>query len=145
MPPTTCRIEIQRPVEDVFTWLDDEQKATQWLSGLEQIIPITQGGNRVGAQAKHIYNENGRRFEMIEETLIYEPNRHVKIRAEGDMFTLTAEYTLTPTGSATRLDFASELRFKNGLMRLLTPLLMLGSQRRTMRELQKLKSLVEQS
>lgn len=36
---------------------------------------------------------------------------------------MTAEYILTPKGNATLLDLTSETRFKNGLMRLLAPLL----------------------
>ena len=143
MSHSTCQIEIQRPAEDVFSWLDDDEKALQWLDGLEEIVHLTEGGNRVGAQAKHIYTENGRRFEMVEETLVYEPNRHVKIRGESDAFTMTAEYTLTPKGNATLLDLTSEIQFKSGLMRLLMPLLAGVSKRRVMTDLQRLKSLVE--
>lgn len=136
-------VEIQRPVEEVFPWLDDSEKAIQWLGGLEEIQPITEGPNRVGAKAKHIYSENGRRFEMIEETLVYEPNRHVKLRGDSDAFTMTAEYTLTPHGESTVLELTSDAQFKRGLMRLLAPLFAGSSDRRVMKDLQRLKTLVE--
>ena len=139
----TSQIEIQRPAQDVFSWLDDSEKAIQWLSGLEEIVPITEGGNRVGAQAKHVYVENGRRIEMVEETLAYEPNRHVTLRGVSESFTMTAEYTLTPKGDATVLALTSETQFKSRPMRLLSPLLAGFSNRRIMKDLQKLKSLVE--
>ena len=149
MSGSTCQIEISRPVEEVFSWLDDDEKAVQWLGGLEEIVPITEGGNRVGAQAKHVYLENGRRIEMIEETLVYEPDRRVKIRGEADSFTMTAEYVLTPLvtplGDATLVELTSDARFKSGLMRVLSPLLAGFSNRRVMKDLRTLKSLVESS
>ena len=98
MSRPTYTIEIDRPVDEVFRYLDTSELAIKWLSGLTKITPITTGGNRVGAQAKHIYNENGREFEMLEETLIYEPNRCVKIKGITDMFEITAQYTLTGEG-----------------------------------------------
>lgn len=143
MSPTTGQIEIQRPAKEVFSWLDSSEKALLWVRGLEEIVPITKGPHGVGAKAKHIYSENGRRFEMIEEIVIYEPDRHVKIQGESDAFTMTAEYTLTPKGNATILELTSDARFTSRLMRLLAPLFALGSKRGLMRELEKLKGLVE--
>jgi len=136
-------ITINRPPQEVFAWLDDSDRAKQWISGLVEIQPITEGGNRVGAKARHTYNENGRTFDMEEETLIYEPNRHVKIGGKSDMFDMTAEYRLTPSGAGTLLQFESTFRFRNFILRLLSPLLMRGAQKRAEQELQRLKTLVE--
>ena len=144
MSRSTYTIEINRPVEEVFRYLDTSELAMQWLSGLTKITPITTGGNRVGAQAKHTYNENGREFEMLEETLIYEPNRRVKIKGITDMFELTAQYTLTPIGEkSTRLDFEETLAFKSFFMRLLAPLIALSSKNRLVETFARLKALVE--
>lgn len=143
MSRSTYTIEINRPVEEVFRYLDTSELAVQWLSGLKKITPITTGGNRVGAQAKHTYNENGREFEMLEETLIYEPNRCVKIKGITDMFEITAQYTLTPIGEHTRLDFESTLAFKNFFMRLLAPLINRSSKDRALADFKRLKALVE--
>jgi uncharacterized protein YndB with AHSA1/START domain len=143
MSRPTYTIEINRPVEEVFRYLDTSELAIQWLSGLKQITPITTGGNRVGAQARHLYNENGREFEMLEETLIYEPNRRVKIKGVTELFEITAQYTLTPIGERTRLDFEETLAFNNFFMRLLTPLITRSSKNRALQDFQRLKSLVE--
>jgi uncharacterized protein YndB with AHSA1/START domain len=143
MPRTTYSIEINRPVNDVFRYIDSAEHVTKWLSGLVKIIPITEGGNRVGARARHVYNENGRTFEMEEETLAYEPNHRVKIRAVGDAFELTAEYTLTAVGNRTRLDFETDLTFRNILLRLLGPLFGGSSKKRVEQDFQRLKALVE--
>ena len=143
MSRSTYTIEINRPVDEVFRYLDTSELAIQWLSGLTKITPITTGGNRVGAQARHTYSENGREFEMLEETLIYEPNRRVKIKGITDMFEMTAQYTLTPIGEHTRLDFEETLVFKNFFMRLLAPLINRLSKNRTVETFERLKSLVE--
>jgi carbon monoxide dehydrogenase subunit G len=138
-------IIINRPPAEVFAWLDDSDRAKQWLSGLVEIEPLTTGGNRVGARARHTYNENGRTITMEEETLIYEPDRRVKISGKTDMFDMTAEYRLTPAGSGTKLDFEETLRFRNIILRLLAPLLMRGAAKRLEQQLQRLKTLVENS
>ncbi|MBK8025330.1 MAG: SRPBCC family protein [Chloroflexi bacterium] len=136
-------IVIDRSPSEVFTWLDDPQKARQWVPGLVDIQPITPGGSRAGAKARHVYRENGRTFETEEEMLIYEPNRHIKIRGRAAGFEMTAEYQLSPTGAGTLLRFESTLRFNNPVMRLLTPLLTRGADQRTVQDLQRLKALVE--
>lgn len=143
MSRSTYTIEINRPVAEVFRYLNTSELTIKWLSGLTKITPITSGGNRVGAQAKHTYNENGREFEMLEETLIYEPNRRVKIKGITDMFEITAQYTLTPIGERARLDFESTLTFKNFFMRLLAPLINRSSKNRVVEDFKRLKSLVE--
>lgn len=140
---TTHEITINRPPEEVFAWLDDSERAQQWITGLVEIQPITEGGNRVGAKARHTYTENGRTFTMEEETLIYEPNKQFKIQGKTDVFDMTADYRLTPSGTGTLLQFEETLRFSNFIMRLLSPLMMRGANKRVDQELQRLKSLVE--
>lgn len=144
MTKTTYIIEIQRPAKEVFAYIDDSEQVTQWLSGVVKIEPLTNGGNRVGAKSRHTYNENGRTFEMVEETLVYEPNRRVKLKGVTDAFELTAEYTLTDLGGRTRIDFQSDITFKNVFFRLLSPFLLRDSQNRVASDFQQLKRLVEE-
>lgn len=108
MSKLTYTMTFNKPVDHVFSILDDEHYAVQWICGLQSVEAITEGGNRVGAKAKHIYEENGREIEMIEETLIYEPNQRVKIKGVSDGFELTAEYRLVQIADGTRIEYESE-------------------------------------
>jgi uncharacterized protein YndB with AHSA1/START domain len=136
-------IDFNQAPEKVFRYLDDEELVKQWLSGLVSIEAISEGGNRVGAKAKHIYHENGQNIEMLEEMLIYVPNQHVKIRGVTDGFEMTAEYRLEAIPQGTRLHFAESLTMHNWFMRLLSPIIQCSSQARLKANLEKLKALVE--
>lgn len=136
-------IRINRPPAVVFAWLDEPARVKQWLTTLVEMQPLTPGVNRVGAKARHIYNENGRRVEMEEETLIYEPGQHIKIRGTTKGFHMTAEYRLQPDGAGTLLTFESAMHFKSLFMRLLGPLLARAASQSAQKDLQRLKTLAE--
>jgi carbon monoxide dehydrogenase subunit G len=143
MSKVTYSIEVNKPVEHVFQFLDDSYYATQWISGLQSIEAITEGGNRVGARAKHIYVENGREIEMIEETLVYEPNKRVKFKGVTDGFELTVEYRLVPTAKGTRIEMIEEMHMTSLFMKIISPLIHLSAKRRLADDFARLKALVE--
>ena len=143
MAKYTAQIDIAQPVERVFAYLDDEKHATEWIGGLVSIEAITEGGNRVGAKAKHVYEENGRTIEMVEETLIYQPNKQVKIKGITDGFELTAQYTLEPIANGTRLHYESETTMHSLFMKLLSPIINASSKKRVETDLERLKRLLE--
>ena len=122
--------------------MDDIEQTKKWLGGLIEIEALTDGGNRVGAKTRHVYEENGRHIEMIEETLIYDPNRRMKIEGKNDQMYITAEYTLTPIGDKTRIDYSATMKLK-GWMRILTPLMMRISCKKGEEDFSRLKALVE--
>ena len=145
MGKTTYSMEFNQPVEHVFSVLNDADAAPQWISNLESIEALTGGGNRVGAKSRHIYNENGRTIEMIEETLVYEPNKRVKIYGKTDGFELTVDYTLHPSPNGTRIDYESETRMTSWFMKLLAPLINHSTKTRIEDDFSRLKNLVENS
>jgi len=136
-------IDIQQPVEKVFAVLDDAAQVTKWIGGLQSIEALTEGGNRVGAKAKHVYNENGRIIEMIEETLIYEPNKIVKIHGKTDGFELTAQYELEAIPGGTRLHYESETRMYGLFMRLMAFFINMSANNKVNEDLVRLKNLLE--
>lgn len=143
MATFTYEIEFEQSPQAVFRYLDDTTLATQWLSSLEEIIPLTEGGNRVGAKSKHIYSENGRRFEMLEETLIYEPNERVKIHAQNEDFELTAEYRLEAVSQGTRLHYQSDIKVHNMIMKLLSPFINMTAKKQLVADFERLRTLLQ--
>jgi carbon monoxide dehydrogenase subunit G len=143
MSKASYSIEVKKPVEDVFKFLDDSELAKQWIGGLESIEPLTTGGNRVGAKAKHIYVEDGRKIEMIEETLIYEPNKRVKIKGVTDGFELLVDYRLHATPNGTRIEQETEIHMKSLMMKILAPLINWSNRKRIAEDFARLKTLIE--
>lgn len=142
MASMTYSTEFEARPETVFNVMDDIEQAKNWLGSLIEIEALTDGGNRVGAKTRHVYEENGRHIEMIEETLIYDPNRRMKIEGKNDQMYITAEYTLTPIGDKTRIDYSVTMKLK-GWMRILTPIMMRISCKKVEEDFSRLKALVE--
>lgn len=144
MSKTDHSIEINRPVEQVFAYLDNPDNLKHWLSGLVEATPLTHDGPGVGAKMRQVFEEGGRRVEMVEETVVYEPNRRVKIQGTTGMFDMTADYTLHPVGTGrTRLDFAEEMRFKSLFLRLLAPLMASSARKKMVADFARLKANIE--
>ena len=142
MATMTYSTEFDAQPETVFQVMDDIEQAKKWLGGLIEIELLTDGGNRVGARTRHVYDENGRHIEMIEETLVYDPNRRIKIEGKNEMMYLTAEYTLIPVDNKTRVDYSSTMRLR-GWMRIFSPILMRMSCKKVEQDFERLKTLVE--
>lgn len=136
-------IDIEAPVEKVFAHLDDADFATKWIDGLESMEALTEGGNRVGAKTKHIYHEDGRVIEMMEETIIYEPGKKVKIHGKTDGFELTAQYELEAIATGTRLHYEAETQMTSLFMKLMSPIINYSSNNKTNEDLNRLKNLLE--
>jgi hypothetical protein len=116
-------IDFNQAPEKVFRYLSEPSLIKQWMPELVSIEALTEGGNRVGAKSKHVYNENGQTVEMIEEMLIYESNRHIKIRGVTKGFELTAEYRLEALPKGSRLHYHETMTMENWFMRLLSPII----------------------
>ena len=144
MTRMTYSIDINRPIDEVFTALTDEKHLKEWVDGLVSITHLTQGKHSVGAKSRHIYHENGREIEMLEEILIFEPNEHVKIKGETDMFDMTADYRLTAIPTGTRIDFESTIHFHNFFTRLLSSFIGRMMRNKTNNDMHRLKESIEQ-
>ena len=59
MASMTYSTEFDAQPETVFRVMDDIDQAKKWLGGLIEIEALTEGGNRVGAKTRHVYDENG--------------------------------------------------------------------------------------
>lgn len=134
---------IQAPTSEVFRYLDDPKLAMLWLESLVAIEPLTEGETHVGTKSRHTYRENGRDVMMIEEILVYEPGRRVKIHGDTEMFQLIADYTVTEENGGTRLNFYEEVKPKGLIMRLVLMFTRGMMTRQLIKGFDKLKSLVE--
>ena len=67
-------IVINRPVEEVYDFVTDVEKASQWRSGVVESKKISDEP-AVGATASEVMQFLGRRMETTYEITEYEPNR----------------------------------------------------------------------
>jgi carbon monoxide dehydrogenase subunit G len=76
-------IEIHRTARDVWPWLSEPEKMKQWMKGLLEVTPLSEGEPQVGFRAKLRIKEGGRISEYDEEIVELVPNRKVRSRITG--------------------------------------------------------------
>ena len=102
---TTISVDIQASPEQVFRWIDDPACSRQWILNLVEDEIIEETPSKVGSTWRQVYEENGRRMEMV----VYEPNKRLSCVIRGQMFDLDEDYQLQDFGGSTR----SIQNFKN--------------------------------
>lgn len=62
----TCEVTIERPRERVIELFDNPDNLSKWQSGLRSFEHVSGEPGQPGAMSKLVYDEGGRRMEMIE-------------------------------------------------------------------------------
>jgi carbon monoxide dehydrogenase subunit G len=107
-------IDIERPRQDVFEFLDDPDNLKLMVpnlidSGIIQEIP-----EKVGTTFWHLYEEHGRKMKMTGVVTEHQHPERMAVKLEGAFFRLSAAYRLAELGPhSTRLVQESEAVFKH--------------------------------
>jgi uncharacterized membrane protein len=68
-------IEIQRPVDHVFTFVTDMKNLPKWVPAMQEVEHTSPGQMGVGTTLKGIYNMMGLRMPWTSKVTEYEPNK----------------------------------------------------------------------
>jgi carbon monoxide dehydrogenase subunit G len=79
-------IVIERPIEEVFSYMQDIDREHEWQPNLREARQVPAGEPGVGTERRYVSEFMGRRFENVYINTVYEPNRRVAYRtaAESD-------------------------------------------------------------
>ena len=142
----TYSLEIDAAPEQVFLWLDDNERLLEWLPNIVENENLEVTDNKVGSTFRQVYVENGRRMEMHGKVTAHEPNRRIRCEITGDSFDLDVDYLLEDLGGRTRLTQYSEVHMK-GFFKivgfLMGPFMKKASSNQADGSFNKLKQLVE--
>jgi len=72
------RVEIARPVQDVFAFVADQTNAPQWQTDLHEVRRLTDGPIGVGSEHEVVRAFAGRRIASRNRFVAFEPGRYVK-------------------------------------------------------------------
>jgi uncharacterized membrane protein len=142
--PITGTIEIARPAQDVFDYVTDLKRQSEWQEAIVSIEVETDGPTRVGTQAVETRRVPGGTrtfpFEMTE----HDPPRRSSFQVTGGPVRPHGSITLTPleNGTRTQVDFRMEF-VGHGLGVLLIPLAQRDAQRQVPKDLDALKRRLE--
>ena len=123
----TTTTDINSPPATVWTYLDDSEKIKQWMKGVEEDVPTSEGPTGVGSTFRMRIREGRQLADYDGEILVYDVNRHMRVRLVGgcmkEPMKMTVDYVLTPIdGDGTRLDYACTGEV-GGVWRLLAPVM----------------------
>jgi len=135
-------IVIDKPVDQVWTFVHDPAKDPLWQTTLLESEQLTEGSIGVGTKVREVRNFLGRRVEMAWEITEYEPHRSSAIRAVSGPVPLSGGYALEPVDGGTKLTVVGELE-AHGLFRLAEPVFARITARELEANLGHLKDLLE--
>ena len=134
-------IHLNRPVEQVFSFLMDTGKLSTWQSNLIKMEQLTEGPLRAGSRFREVRRLGRRETEIQAEITAFEPNK----RFETKTLTkpqVTVSYSLEAEAGGTRLKHKFVM-LTGGLMRIMEPLIASSIKKDTETDFETLKHILE--
>jgi uncharacterized protein YndB with AHSA1/START domain len=104
MPSAERTITINRPVDEVFTFVADGRNAKLWRSGVLDVDLVSGAG--LGARySQGVRGPGGRRIAADYEVTEYEPSSKIAFRATAGPVRPTGSFTFEGIGTGTALTF----------------------------------------
>ena len=114
---------FDRPVDEVFAYVDDDDKVKLWIGGLLETRRTTSGTPGVGSRFHQKLQIGKRVMELDGELVEYERNRRVRVRIYADMCEMNATYNFSESGGCTKLAYTCDSHYRGFFYRLFSPLL----------------------
>ncbi len=135
-------VEIDAPPETVFTYLIDSELLLQWMDGVTEIKPLTEGEHGVGARSRVTIHEGDAAFVMEDEVLRTQPGELLQVRLTSSAFDILSTYNLHSHGDTTHLSQELRADYK-GFVRLFAPFAAGEVSRKMDEDFERLKRLIE--
>jgi len=98
-------VVINRPIEEVFAFVSDIEKMTQWIGDAQEVKNISAGPLGVGTTFTIVGGFLGRRFELNQEVTEYEPNRKLGWKSTSGPVPSEFEGTFESVAGGTKFNF----------------------------------------
>lgn len=134
------QVTVDRPPDTVFPYLVEPEKQAQW-AGLS-MRPLTAGPPVQGSRMEVVFSLGPIKARIGLEYKAAEPGRRLAFGTFSGPIRWEGEYRLEPAGASTTLSQRGTMTF-TGLWRLVEPLVGAEMKSGEIKELQKLKAVVE--
>jgi uncharacterized protein YndB with AHSA1/START domain len=138
-------VVIDKPVEQVWSFLTDFQNTPKWDIGVLETRQTSEGPAGLGTTFENIGPFLGRSAVREYKVTEYEPNRRVTVKLiTPAKFVKQAEvsYTFEPVKNGTKLSFTGGIEF-GGFFKLIQPILLQRAKKDGQGDLENLKRLME--
>lgn len=143
-------VDIAKPPQVVWTYVDEPDKLKSWIGWLVEVRDQTPGHHGVGSRRVLIMedrNNGNTRMSVDGEVVAYDQGKKETERISSPgMFSGENTYTLQDLGNGrTRLTLDGRYRFDNWFAQLMSPLVLSAAHKKMVEDVQRLKSVVEQT
>ncbi len=124
-------IEIKAAPERVFYWLEEPDRAAQWMTSVTRSEIIEETPNRIGTTFREYIEEEGRGIEMHRVITKFVSNKRFGVHLESKLNSVDVDFELLEKDGTTRLVQNVELQFK-GMLKVLSVFLHASVKRKIM-------------
>jgi len=105
-------IDIKSSPEVVFGWLENPQKAMQWMTSVSGGEIAHETPERVGTTFREVVEDENGSLEMHGMIAGFEANKSIAFHLESRVNIVDVEYRVEKTGEGTRLDYQADIKWK---------------------------------
>ena len=135
-------VEINRPVEEVFSFFSNLDNRRQWILGLEELEQTSEGPVGVGTTWRDTVRAMGRRMESTAEITGYEPNKQWKEKGSSGSIQGEVNITFDSVEGGTRVSGLADLKI-GGFLKLASPIVTRTLKKRMQADINRLKAVLE--
>jgi uncharacterized membrane protein len=133
---------INRPVEEVFAVLSNEENRPKWSSTTIEVKKTSEGPIGVGTTWRGVDRIFGRRMERESVFTEYEPNRKIRQKSTSGPVPFEVQFLYAPVEAGTQVIVIAEAQ-PRGLFKLAGPLLMRLRKQQFAADLATVKAMIE--
>jgi carbon monoxide dehydrogenase subunit G len=108
----TSSIDINSTPEVVFSWLENPQKAMQWMTSVASEVITHETPERVGTTFREIVQDESGSMEMQGTITGFEANESIAFHLESKVNIVNVEYRVEKAGERTRLEYDANIEWK---------------------------------
>lgn len=139
-------IQIAASPEEVFSWIDNPQKAICWQKGVKKQEIIKETPEKTGTTFKEELEENGKKLVMYGEITGYVPKTSISFGLQSKIHTVDVNYSVSGSTRQSQVAVESKIKWKfpmNIMSLFIGRKIKANILQQTMAELYELKSLCE--
>jgi uncharacterized protein YndB with AHSA1/START domain len=108
----SASIDIHCRPEEVFTWIDNPDKAMRWQNGVKGGEIIKETPQRTGTTFMEEMEEDGKSLVMHGEITDYIPDKSISFHLESKIHQVNVKYWVTGNPDKSALYVESEIKWK---------------------------------
>ena len=137
------KVTIQKPVENVFVYLKNQQKFKEWMPEIVSLTPLLEKTGKIGSSYLLIVKKGDTELKIKQKILAFIPNKKITFTFETKDLFKKDEYKLTNNRNETLIKKTSIYKSKSYIMSCVFPYFKSKLQNEEQLFLDRLKNIVE--